>query len=171
MPAGQGEGRAGQSGFFCSTRCTAKEFEPVSITGERRMGEGFCCPARQKSQERNPLWISRFFNKAGRQKTRPDGVRSCECRFQKRPQGGPPTKAAILHRGRKSHICINIQAVLRRDRGVQRGEASPLYILSRYRLPPVHPVRPDPPQSGCPHPGPGVFPQCFRIPAQCTAHG
>ncbi|NCE73569.1 hypothetical protein D1157_00945 [Anaerotruncus sp. X29] len=44
------------------------------------MGEGFCCPARRKNAD-NPLCIARFFNAAGRQKTRSDGVNGCEYGF------------------------------------------------------------------------------------------
>ena len=47
--------------------------EPVSIIRGCRMGEGFCCPARRKNAD-NTLCIARFFNAAGRQKTRSDGV-------------------------------------------------------------------------------------------------
>ena len=46
--------------------------DPLRIRG-CRMGEGFCCPARRKNAD-NILCIARFFNAAGRQKTRSDGV-------------------------------------------------------------------------------------------------
>ncbi|WP_155846452.1 hypothetical protein [Anaerotruncus sp. G3(2012)] len=51
----------------------SKALEPVFIIRGCRMGEGFCCPARRKNAD-NTLCIARFFNAAGRQKTRSDGV-------------------------------------------------------------------------------------------------
>ena len=59
--------------IFGAVARSSRNCEPVFIIRGCRMGEGFCCPARRKNAD-NTLCIARFFNAAGRQKTRSDGV-------------------------------------------------------------------------------------------------
>ncbi len=69
--------RAGENYARISRGKTRKvgryDLEAVFIIRGCRMGDGFCCPARRKNAD-NTLCIARFFNAAGRQKTRSDGV-------------------------------------------------------------------------------------------------
>ncbi len=65
--------KAGKAGFTLHKALLQTVLEPVFIIRGCRMGEGFYCPARRKNAD-NTLCIARFFNAAGRQKTRSDGV-------------------------------------------------------------------------------------------------
>ncbi|RKJ94346.1 hypothetical protein D7Y41_11855 [Anaerotruncus sp. 1XD22-93] len=66
--------KAGKAGFTLHKALLQTVLEPVFIIRGCRVDEGFYCPARRKNTG-NTLYIARFFNAAGRQKTRSDGIK------------------------------------------------------------------------------------------------